>query len=96
MPDPARVAAVYRSRCQELLKGELEDGELTPREQAAIEASDEKLGSQGFLQRSGGLRRDGLKIHADVRVVESVRESAARMHKGRVEDISMAPTNPEP
>lgn len=96
VPDPARVAAVYRAQCQELLADELICGEWTPRELAAIEASDEKLASPDFLYSSGGLKRDGLKIHADVSVVESVRESAARMRNGRVEDISMAPSNPQP
>ena len=96
VPDPARIAAVYRARCQELLADELVDGEWTPREQTAIEASDRKLGSAGFLHGSGGLRRDGLKIHADVSVVETVRESAARMRNGLVEDVSMAPSTPQP
>jgi len=96
VPDPACVAAVYRTRCQELLADELIDGQWTPAELAAIEASDRKLGSPDFLHSSGGLRRDGLKIHADVSVVESLRASATRMRKGRVEDISMAPSNPQP
>ena len=94
MPDLARVLAAYRGQCQALLADELRDGAWTPSELAAIEASDRRLGSAGFLHTSGGLRREGLKIHANVSVVESAHEGAARVRNGRVEDVSMAPANP--
>ena len=96
VPDRREVAALYRRKCAEALGQELRPGELTAEESAAIAAVDRRFRSTSFLRRPGGLRRPGVKIHEDVRVVESVHRTdggvirvTARLHGDRIEDVTL-------
>ena len=96
VPDAADVVERYRSACERVFDEPLEDGEPTPAERAAIEAVDRRFESEEFVRRPRGLRRRGVKIHADVHVVESVRAAAggdvrvtARLRQDRIEDVAL-------
>jgi lipoate-protein ligase A len=88
-PDPREVAEIYLRKCEQVLGKGLVPGELTDAEQRAVGSAEERLQSESFRCRPGGLRRDGIKIHEDVQVVErrhgKVRV-AARVREGRIED----------
>lgn len=95
-PDPREVAAIYRRRCAAALGRELVPGELTAAELERVAALERKLGSDDFLRRRGAPARTGVKIHADVHVVESTREvpggrirATARLRKGRIDDLAL-------
>lgn len=97
VPDPGAVASLYTRKCQEILELELQPGELTADEIVAIEAIDRRFCSDGFLHRPGGSRRRGVKIHAEVRVVESQQETqggavraTARLKRGRIEELTLS------
>lgn len=90
VPDPRKVASIYLRQCAETLGSELVPGELTDAELAAVERVEHRFRSRSFLHRPGGLRRDGVKIHEDVQVVERMRGNvpvAARLREGKIEDV---------
>ncbi len=92
VPDPRQVAGIYLRKCEHALDTELVPGELTDAEFAAIETVERRFKSESFLRRPGGLRRDGVKIHEDVQVVERMHgrvRVAARMRGGKIEDYSL-------
>lgn len=94
-PAAAAVADRYVGHCAAAL-GPLVPGPLTGAELEAIAASERELGDPAFTARPGGLRRPGVKIHADVHVVETAGEIAgspvritARLQRGRIEEIEL-------
>ncbi len=90
VPDRRQVARIYLKQCAETLGRELVPGDLTAAEVAAVERLERRLLSESFLYRPGGLRRDGVKIHEDVEVVERMHGNlrvAVRLREGRIEDI---------
>lgn len=92
VPDPGNVAAIYLRKCEETLGVELVPGELTGEELAAVDRVEARFRSESFLHRPGGLRRDGVKIHEDVQVVERMHGNvrvAARVRDGKIEDYSL-------
>jgi lipoate-protein ligase A len=94
-PDSKQVADIYLRKCEKALGGELVPGELTDSERAAVEEAEARLESESFRYRAGGLRRDGIKIHEDVHVVERMHGKvrvAARVREGRIEDYVIEDT----
>ncbi len=92
VPDPKQVAEIYTQKCAQTLGTELVPGKLTDAELVAIEEVDRRFRSESFLRQPGGLRRDGVKIHEDVQVVERMHGKvrvAARMREGKIEDYSL-------
>jgi lipoate-protein ligase A len=84
-PAPAEVAALYVEKCATTLAAELRPGALTPAELRAIEAVDRRFEDREFLFQPGGLRRPGVKIHADVHVIETTQ--GARVRRGPMEEL---------
>ena len=92
VPDPKQVAEIYVERCAQTLGTELVPGKLTDAELVAIDEVDRRFRSESFLRQPGGLRRDGVKIHEDVQVVQRMHGKvrvAARMREGKIEDYSL-------
>ena len=93
-PAPREVAQRYARACAEALGRELSAGELTPQELAAVERAERELTRDALEARPAPMRRAGLKIHADVYVVEALVPDAqaalrvtARLVEGRVEAV---------
>ena len=94
---PPREAMIgeYLSCCARILGAEIIPGKWTPAEEAMAEEWDARFLSEEWLYQRGGLRPRGLKIHEDVRVVESAYKSpgglirvTARIHDGTIEDLT--------
>ncbi len=97
VPAREQVLAAYLDRCRVILGCELVPGELTPEELAMAEELDRRFASEEWLCLKGGLRQTGVKIHADVRIVEAAYKApgglvrvTARLHRDRIEDITLS------
>lgn len=96
-PDRQVVLRLYVEQCAAALGREIVPGELTERELAMANELDERFLSDDWLYQKGGLRQHGVKIHQDVRVVESAHKApgglvrvAARLREGRIDDIAVS------
>lgn len=97
VPDRQEVKVIYLRQCEEALKEEIVEGELTDAEWEAIEAADRKFLSPEWLYQKGGLKLTGVKIHQDVWVGESTLKApgglirvTVRLHGRRIEEISLS------
>ncbi len=97
LPDRRKVKELYVAECQKVLGEEVVEGSLTDDEWKAIQAADEKLGSESWIRQKGGIASKGVKIHQDVWVGESTFKArgglirvTARLHHGRIEDLSIS------
>lgn len=95
---PARehVRDVYLEEVRNALGVELRTGELSEDEERHVATYDAKLASDDFLNVTGGMRRPGLKIHEDVYVARSSRETArgtltvtASRNRRRLEEVAL-------
>jgi lipoate-protein ligase A len=71
MPERRRVKELYLEKCAAALNAELVPGEWTPEEEAIAVELDARFASDEWLYQKGGLRQVGVKIHEDVRVIET-------------------------
>jgi lipoate-protein ligase A len=97
LPDRQAVKGLYIRTCAEALDAEITPGVWTDAEEAMARQIDERFVSEEWLQQKGGLRQIGVKIHEDVRVVESAYKApgglirvTARLHNGRIDDIALS------
>jgi lipoate-protein ligase A len=70
-PDRQVVQELYLEKCTAALNAELLRGEWTPEEEAMAVELDARFTSDKWLHQKGGLRQVGVKIHEDVRVMET-------------------------
>lgn len=97
LPGRDTVKALYREQCAMALGAELVPGEWTEEENARAAEWDMRLGSEQWLRQRGGLRKSGIKIHEDVRVVEGAYKApgglvrvTARLSAGMIDDITFS------
>jgi lipoate---protein ligase len=97
LPDREAVKRLYLERCAAALGAEIVPGELAPAEQAAMAEMDARFLSNEWLHAVGGLRRAGVKIHEDVRVVEGAYKApggliraTVRLAAGTIDDVSLS------
>jgi len=97
LPDRERVKELYIEKCAEALGVEIVLGEWTAAEEAMAQELDARFVSDEWLYQKGGLRRIGVKIHEDVRVVEAAFKApgglirvVARIREGRIDDLSIS------
>lgn len=96
IPDRKTVTDIYLEKCSIALNREISDGEWTDDEENAAQEMDGIFATSEWLHQKGGLRQTGVKIHQDVRVVETDYKSPgglirviARLGNGRIDDISL-------
>lgn len=96
-PERSAVLNSYAEHCRAALGVDLVPGELTPPEEALAAELDERFVSAEWLYQKGGLRQRGVKIHEDVRVVESAHKVpgglirvTARLRHGRIDDLTIS------
>ncbi len=83
--------------CAEALGVEVVRGEWSAAEEAVATDIDKRLASDEWLHEKGGLRQTGVKIHEDVRVVESAFKApgglirvTARLRNERIDDVPIS------
>ncbi len=96
-PDRAAVKALYVAKCAETLNTDIALDVLSPIEEAKAEELDHLFASPEWLYQKGGLRQSGVKIHADVRVVEGAHKApgglirvVAQLQGDCIEDVSIS------
>ncbi len=96
-PDRATVKDLYIRKVSEALGMEIYEGEWTAEEQAMAQEIDARFTSDEWLFQKGRLQQQGVKIHEDVRVVESAFKSqgglirvVARLCEGRIDDVALS------
>jgi lipoate-protein ligase A len=97
LPDRELVKKIYVQKCAEALGAEIVAGEWTAAEEAMAQEIDARFASDEWLYEKGGLRQAGVKIHEDVRVVESAFKApgglvrvTARLRNNRIDDVSIS------
>ncbi len=97
LPDRDTVKALYREHCARAIDAELVPGEWTKEEEARAAEWDLRLGSEPWLRQRGSLRKSGVKIHEDVRVVDGAYKApgglvrvTARLSDGVIDAITFS------
>ncbi len=97
LPDRNDVTDLYVRKCGEALNAEITAGVWTSGEEAMAAEWDARFVSQEWLNQRGSLRQQGVKIHEDVRVVESAYKSpgglirvTARLSNQIIDDITLS------
>ncbi|CAG0942542.1 lipoate---protein ligase [Anaerolineae bacterium] len=96
-PEREAVLQIYREKVETILGREMIYGELTTRELQVAEQLDAQFGTDEWLYQKGGLRQQGVKIHADVRVVETANKApgglirvTARLRDHHIDDVLLS------
>jgi len=97
VPERKAVTGLYIQSCSRVLDAEIVPGDLAPAEEAMAVGLDARFATDEWLLQRGSLRQHGVKIHEDVRVVESAYKSpgglirvTARLGDGRIDDIAIS------
>ncbi len=97
VPPRDEVVRRYLDACAAALGAQLVPGALTAEEEELAAQLDERFLSEEWLFQKGGLRQRGIKIHEDVRLVESAIKVPGglirvivRVHGGRIDDLSLS------
>jgi len=96
-PDRDAVVKLYLEKCAATLGRLLVPGEPTARELQLAAELDQKFATDEWLYQKGGLRQPGVKIHADVRVLEAAHKTpgglvrvTVRVRDGRIDDVTLS------
>ncbi len=96
-PDRDAVVDIYLDKCAAALGRKIVRGEPTAIELALAEQLDAQFVTDEWLYQKGGLRQVGVKIHADVRVLEAAHKApgglvrvTARVRDGRIDDLTLS------
>lgn len=96
-PDRESVMKIYREKVETILGRKIICGELSAKELQIAEQLDAQFASDEWLYQKGGLRQQGVKIHADVRVVETANKApgglirvTARLHDQHIDDVLLS------
>jgi lipoate-protein ligase A len=97
MPDRDAVVKIYLEKCAAALGRRIVAGAPTAKELALAEELDRQAVTDEWLYQKGGLRQPGVKIHEDVRVLETAHKApggliraTARVREGRIDDITLS------
>jgi lipoate-protein ligase A len=97
MPDRQAVKDLYLQNCARALDAKIVPGTWTAEEEAVAQDLDKRFTSAEWLYQKAGLRQKGVKIHEDVRVVESAFKApgglirvTARLRAGHIDDVSLS------
>ncbi len=96
-PDRAMVKDLYVQKVSQALGMEIYEGEWTADEEAMAQDLDARFASDEWLFQKGRLHQQGVKIHEDVRVVESAFKAqgglirvVARLCDGHIDDVALS------
>ena len=96
-PDRDAVTGLYIKNTMQALDTEIVPGSWTSAEDAMASEVDARFITQEWINQRGGLQQQGVKIHEDVRVVESAFKSqggliraTVRLSNGILEDVALS------
>lgn len=96
-PNREAVKKLYVDKCAAVLQAEMVRGGWTSEEEAMAQELDARFVSDEWLYQKGGLRQAGIKIHEDVRIIESAFKApgglirvTARLQEGRIDDLAIS------
>jgi lipoate-protein ligase A len=96
-PERQNVVNVYVQKCAEALRAEVVPGEWTAAEETLAAELDARFMADEWVYQKGGLRQSGVKIHEDVRIVETAFKApggliriTARLREGRIDDLAIS------
>jgi len=96
-PDREAVKALYVQKCQAALGVDVVPGTLTEREEVVARELDQRFVSHEWLYQKKGLQQPGIKINADIRLVEAAHKAQgglirviARLREGRIDDLAIS------
>ncbi len=96
-PEREPVMRIYRDKCEVLLGRKMILGEPTAKELQIAGQLDQQFVTDEWLYQKGGLRQPGVKIHADVRVLEIAHKApgglirvTARLRDSRIDDLLLS------
>jgi lipoate-protein ligase A len=96
-PDRDEVGRRYVEQCARALGRAVVPGTLTAEELAEAQELDARFLSDEWLHQKGDPRPRGVKVHADVRVVEATAKApggllrvTARLREGRIDDLTLS------
>jgi lipoate-protein ligase A len=97
MPGRRTVKELYLEKCAAALNTELVRGEWRPEEEAIAVELDARFTSEEWLHQKGGLRQVGVKIHEDVRVMETAFKAPGGLirvtvclREGQIDDLAIS------
>lgn len=97
VPDRQTVKEIYIQQCAEALSADIVPGDWTAAEEAMAVNIDRQFTTPEWLFQKGGLRQVGVKIHEDVRVVETAFKApgglirvTARLRAGYIDDLTFS------
>jgi lipoate-protein ligase A len=97
MPERRMVKKLYLEKCAAALNAKLLPGEWTPEEEAIAVELDARFSSNEWLYQKGGLRQVGVKIHEDVRVMETAFKAPGGLirvtvclREGQIDDLAIS------
>ncbi len=97
MPDRDEVKNLYADKCARALDAEMISGTWSEEEEAMAQRIDKRFLSDEWLYRKGTLKQSGIKIHEDVKLLESVYKApggliraTVRMHDGRIDNVTLS------
>jgi len=96
-PERASVMKIYQEKVEADLGRKIVSGELSAKELQIAQELDTQFVSDEWLYQKGGLRQHGVKIHADVRVLEAANKApgglirvTARLHDHHIDDMLLS------
>ena len=96
-PDRDAVVKIYLDQVESALGRKIVAGTPTAKELALAEELDRQAVTDEWLCQKGGLRQLGVKIHAEVRVLEAAHKApgglirvTARVRDGRIDDVTLS------
>ncbi len=96
-PDQQTVKELYIQKCAEVLEVNVVPGEWTSGEEAMAIQLDRRFASKEWLFQKSGLPQLGVRIHEDVRVVETAFKApgglirvTACVREGRLDDLALS------
>lgn len=96
-PDRATVKKLYIEKCAAALNAEIVPGQLTAAELDMAATLDADFATDDWLFQKGSLKQIGVKIHQDVRVVETALKApgglirvTARLREGKIDDVALS------
>lgn len=97
LPDRQDVKNLYLNKCSFILQREIIGGAWNSGEEKLALELDQRLISPAWLYTKGGIRQHGVKIHQDVRVVESAYKAPGglirvtlSLQDGRIDDLTIS------
>ncbi|MEJ2634699.1 MAG: biotin/lipoate A/B protein ligase family protein [Calditrichia bacterium] len=97
IPDREKVKRLYAEKMAKTLNAEVIPGTWSEEEETMVQRIDKRFLSDEWLYRKGTLKQSGIKIHEDVKLLDSVYKApggliraTVRLHDNRIDDVALS------